>query len=43
MIVCGLYVFENPLLGGKALRNIITCLDNPIVIHLVKLGKGMLA
>ena len=43
MIVRGLYVFESPLLGGKALRNIITCLSNSIFIRLVKLEKGRLA
>ena len=43
MIVRGLYVFEIPLLGGKALRNTKTCLDSSIVIRLAKLGKGRLA
>ena len=40
MIVCGLYVFERPLLMGEAFRNITKCLDGSIVISLVKLGKG---
>ena len=39
MIVCGLYVFDSQMLGGKALRNITMCLVSSIVIRLVKLGK----
>ena len=43
MIVRGMYVFDIPILGGGALRNITTCLANYIFIRLVKLSKGMLA
>ena len=43
MIVCGLYVVYIPIVGGKELRNITTCLANSIFIRLVKVGKGGLA
>ena len=43
MTVIRLYVFDIPLLGGKSLRNITTCLASSMAMHLVKLGKGRLA
>ena len=43
MIVSGLYVFDSPLLGVKALRDITMCLAISIYIRLVKLGKVKLA
>ena len=42
MIVRGLYVFDSPLLGEKALMNITACLASSMVIHLVKQAKCML-
>ena len=42
MIVCGIYVFDSPLLRGKALMNITNYLTRYIVIRLVNPGKGRL-
>ena len=43
MIVLGLYGFDIPLLGGKALKNITTFLARYIAICVVELVKGRLA